>query len=155
MRLQANITLDNYGEIFTSLSGAVRGAATSEQEQTPNNLAMVAATFEQSAALINEMTIVPNTVSSVSRIIMIAHYVIMANFHSSLLPSLQTVRSLVDILEGLQQWDEEVLQANASKLAVECFNNHCLKSAHLLGHKVINILFSVIFSCSLQCCAFL
>ena len=67
MRLQANITLDNYGEIFTSLSGAVRGAATSEQEQTPNNLAMVAATFEQSAALINEMTIVPNTVSSLAR----------------------------------------------------------------------------------------
>ena len=63
--LQANITLDNYGEVLTSLSGAVRGAAINEQIQSTNNLAMVASAFEQSAALINEMTVVPNTVSSV------------------------------------------------------------------------------------------
>ena len=153
--LQANITLDNYGEVLTSLSGAVRGAAINEQIQNTNNLAMVAAAFQRSASLINEMTIVPNTVSSLARIIMIAHYVTMAYFHSSLLPSLQTVRSLVGILEGLQQWNEEVLQANASKLAIECLNNHSLKSAHLLGHQVINHLLSAIFSCSLQYCAFL
>ena len=66
MRLQANVTLDNYGEVLTSLSGAVRGAATNEQIQNTNNLAMVAATFERSAALINEMTVIQNTVSSVS-----------------------------------------------------------------------------------------
>ena len=69
--LQANITLDNYGEVLTSLSGAVRGAAINEQIQNTNDLAKVAATFERSAALINEMTIVPNTVSSVSRIIIL------------------------------------------------------------------------------------
>ena len=63
--LQANITLDNYGEILTSLSGAVRGAAINERIQNTNDLARVASAFEQSAALINEMTVVPNTVSSV------------------------------------------------------------------------------------------
>ena len=60
---QDNITLDNYEEVLTILSGAVRGAAINEQEQTTNNLAMVAAAFAKSAALINEMTIIPNTVS--------------------------------------------------------------------------------------------
>ena len=60
---QDNITLDNYDEVLTILSGAVRGAAINEQEQTTNNLAMVAAAFAKSAALINEMTIIPNTVS--------------------------------------------------------------------------------------------
>ena len=104
----------------------MRGAAINEQIQNTNNLAMVAATFERSATLINEMTAVPTTVSSLARIIMIAHYVTMANFHSSLLPSLQTVRSLVGILEGLQQWDEEVLKANVSKLVVltPALSNH-------------------------------
>ena len=66
LHLQANVTLDNYEEVLTSLSGAVRGAAINEQEQSTNNLAIVAATFERSAALINEMTIVPNTVSLVT-----------------------------------------------------------------------------------------
>ena len=60
---QDNITHDNYDEVLTILSGAVRGAAINEQEQTTNNLAMVAAAFAKSAALINEMTIIPNTVS--------------------------------------------------------------------------------------------
>ena len=63
IQLQANITLDNYGEVLASLSGAVRGAAINEQEQTTDNLAMVAAAFARSAALVNEMTIIPNTVS--------------------------------------------------------------------------------------------
>ena len=66
LHLQANVTLDNYEEVLTSLSGAVRGAAINEQEQSTNNLAIVAATFERSAALINETTIVPNTVSLVA-----------------------------------------------------------------------------------------
>ena len=66
LHLQNNVTLDNYEEVLTSLSGAVRGAAINEQVQSTNNLAIVAATFERSAALINEMTIVPNTVSSVT-----------------------------------------------------------------------------------------
>ena len=61
--LQANITLDNYGEVLTSLSGAVRGAAINEQIQNTNNLAMVAAVFQRSAALINERTIITNAVS--------------------------------------------------------------------------------------------
>ena len=60
---QDNITLGNYEEVLTSLSGAVRRAAINEQEQTTNNLAMVAAVFARSAALINEMNIIPSTVS--------------------------------------------------------------------------------------------
>ena len=64
--LQANITLDNYGEVLTSLSGAVRGAAINEQIQNTNNLAMVAAAFQRSAALINERTIITNAVSSLT-----------------------------------------------------------------------------------------
>ena len=63
IQLQANITLDNYEGVLTSLSGAVRDAAINEQEQTTDNLAMVAAAFARSAALVNEMTIIPNTVS--------------------------------------------------------------------------------------------
>ena len=60
--LQANITLDNYGEVLTSLSGAVRGGAINEQIQNTNNLAMVAAAFQRSAALINKGTIITNAV---------------------------------------------------------------------------------------------
>ena len=60
---QDSITLGNYEEVLTRLSGAVRGAAINEQEQTTNNLAMAAAAFARSAALINEMTTIPNTVS--------------------------------------------------------------------------------------------
>ena len=61
--LQANITVDNYGEVLPSLSGAVRGADINEQIQNTNNLAMVAAVFQRSAALINERTIITNAVS--------------------------------------------------------------------------------------------
>ena len=64
--IQDSITLYNYIQVLSTISGAVRGAATNERIQTTNNLAMVAATFERSAALINEMTAVPNTVSSVT-----------------------------------------------------------------------------------------
>ena len=64
LHLQANVTLDNYEEVLTSISGAVRGAAINEQEQTTSNLAIVAATFERTAALTNENTSIPNTVSS-------------------------------------------------------------------------------------------
>ena len=61
--VQDNITLGNYEEVLTNISGAVRGAAINEQEQTTSNLAMVTAAFARSAALVNEMTIIPNTVS--------------------------------------------------------------------------------------------
>ena len=60
---QDNITLGSYEEVLTILSGAVRRAAINEQEQTTNNLAVVAAAFARSEALMNEMTIIPNTVS--------------------------------------------------------------------------------------------
>ena len=61
--IQGTITLDNYNQVLSNVSGAVRGAATSEQEQTTNNLTVVAAAFERSAALANE-SVIPNTVSS-------------------------------------------------------------------------------------------
>ena len=61
--LQDNITLDNFDEIVMNLSGAVRGAAMNEQEQTTSNLAMVTAAFARSAQLTNEMTVIQNTVS--------------------------------------------------------------------------------------------
>ena len=63
--MQDKITLENFEEVLTSLSGAVRGAAINEQEQTPSNLTVVAAAFSRSAAqLVGERTIIPNTVSS-------------------------------------------------------------------------------------------
>ena len=60
--IQGTITLDNYNQVLSNVSGAVRGAATSEQEQTTSNLTVVAAAFERSAALANE-SVIPNTVS--------------------------------------------------------------------------------------------
>ena len=60
---QDNITLDNYEEVITNVSGAVRGAITNEQEQTTTNLAMVTAAIARSASLISEMTVIPTTVS--------------------------------------------------------------------------------------------
>ena len=63
--MQDNITLDNYEEVLTNVSGAVRGAATSEMEQTASNLTVVAAAFARSEAqLVGERAIIPNTVSS-------------------------------------------------------------------------------------------
>ena len=62
--LQDNITLDNFDEILMNLSGAVRGAAMNEEEQTTSNLAMVTAAFARSAQLTNEMTVIQNAVSS-------------------------------------------------------------------------------------------
>ena len=60
--LQDNITLDNFDEVLMNLSGAVRGAAMNEQEQTTSNLAMVTAAFARSAQLVNEMIVIQNTV---------------------------------------------------------------------------------------------
>ena len=60
--LQDNITLDNFDEVLMNLSGAVRGAAMNEQEQTTSNLAMVTAGLERSAQLVNEMIVIQNTV---------------------------------------------------------------------------------------------
>ena len=63
--MQDNITLNNYEEVLTNVSGAVRGAATSEMEQTASNLTVVAAAFARSAAqLVGERAIIPSTVSS-------------------------------------------------------------------------------------------
>ena len=65
LHMQANITLNNYEEVLTNVSGAVRGAATSEMEQTTGNLTVVAAAFARSAAqLVGETAIIPSTVSS-------------------------------------------------------------------------------------------
>ena len=65
LHMQANITLNNYEEVLTNVSGAVRGAATNEMEQTASNLTVVAAAFARSAAqLVGEMSTIPNTVSS-------------------------------------------------------------------------------------------
>ena len=61
--MQDNITVDNYDQTITAVSGAVRGAATSEQEQTTGNLATVADVFARSAALVNNNTIVREEVS--------------------------------------------------------------------------------------------
>ena len=61
---QDNITVDNYEELITAVSGAVRGAATSEQEQTTDNRATVADIFARSAALVSNNTIIREEVSS-------------------------------------------------------------------------------------------
>ena len=63
VHLQDNITLDNFEEVLQHLSGAVKGVAISEQLHTRSNLAVVAATFSRSVALISEGTIISNEVS--------------------------------------------------------------------------------------------
>ena len=60
---QNSITTDNYNEATVAISTAVREAVTSEQEQTPDNLAIVAAVFMKSAAFINEQMSIEQTVS--------------------------------------------------------------------------------------------
>ena len=57
---QSNIALE---EVLTDLRRTVTNATTNEQEQTIGNLAMVAAAFERLAQLIDEGTVIPNTVS--------------------------------------------------------------------------------------------
>jgi len=57
---QSNIALE---EVLTDLRRIVTNAATNEHEQTIGNLATVAATFERLAQLIDEGTVIPNTVS--------------------------------------------------------------------------------------------
>ena len=59
-----DITVDNYDEAIIAVSGAARGAAVNEQEQTTDNLAIVTAIFERSAALITNNTIIREAVSS-------------------------------------------------------------------------------------------
>ena len=58
--LQSNIALE---EVLTDLRRIVTNAPTNQQEQTIGNLAMVAAAFERFAQLIDEGTVIPNTVS--------------------------------------------------------------------------------------------
>ena len=57
---QSTIALE---EVLTDLRRTVTNATTNEQEQTIGNLAMVAAAFERLAQLIDEGTVIPNTVS--------------------------------------------------------------------------------------------
>ena len=57
---QSNIALE---EVLTDLRRTVTDAATNEHEQTMSSLAMVAAAFERFAQLIDEGTVIPNTVS--------------------------------------------------------------------------------------------
>ena len=61
---QDDITLDNYDEVLKSLSGAVRGAAICGSKQTTSNLAITAAVFARSAALINTPNIIGDGVRS-------------------------------------------------------------------------------------------
>ena len=60
---QNKITTDNYDEAIVAISTAVREAVTSEQEQTADNLAIVAAVLMKSAAFINDQTSIEWTVS--------------------------------------------------------------------------------------------
>ena len=63
--MQDDITLDNFNEVLTTLSGAVRGAATTRSEQTTSNLAITAAVFMRTAELIiGTTTIIQDEVCS-------------------------------------------------------------------------------------------
>ena len=63
VHLQDIITPNNFEEVLQNLSGVVRVVAINEQLQTRSNLAVVAATFLRSVALISERTIISNAVS--------------------------------------------------------------------------------------------
>ena len=67
--MQDNITLDNFDEVLTSLSGAVRGAATNVSEQTTNNLAITSAVFMRIAELISTTTIIQDEVYILSYLV--------------------------------------------------------------------------------------
>lgn len=108
--MQADITLDNIDETVTSLSGAVRGAATSRSEQTTSNLAITAAVFMRVAELINTATIIQDEVYILSCLVCNNGF----NF-SSPCPLIQTAQDLVSILGSLQEWNTDVLRTNASK----------------------------------------
>ena len=64
-------TADNNDEAISEVSTAVREAVTNKQEQTPDNLAVVAAVFMRSAAVINDQTSIERTVSSCSYVIFV------------------------------------------------------------------------------------
>ena len=55
-----NITLGNYNEVITDVSGTVRGTACNVQEQTTVNLAIVTDIFARSAMLVTNDTIITN-----------------------------------------------------------------------------------------------
>lgn len=61
---QNNITADNYNTAIMAVSIAVREAVKNEQEQTPENLAIVAAVFMTSAAIINNQISIEQSVRS-------------------------------------------------------------------------------------------
>ena len=54
----AGITLDNFDEVLTSLSGTVRRAAANESQQTTSNLANTAAILARIAELISTNTVI-------------------------------------------------------------------------------------------------
>jgi len=84
--MQDNITLDNFDEVLTSLSGAVRGAATNVSEQTTNNLAITSAVFMRIAELINTTTIIQDEVY----IFYLTWFVTMVSISLLLIPSVST-----------------------------------------------------------------
>ena len=57
-KVTQDITADNYDETITALNAAVRRAASNEQEQTADNLAIVADIFARSAAFVTNNTII-------------------------------------------------------------------------------------------------
>ena len=61
---QNNITADNYNAAIMAVSIAVREAVNNEQKQTPENLAIVAAVFITSAAIVNNQISVEQAVCS-------------------------------------------------------------------------------------------
>ena len=64
--IQDDITLDNYDVVLKSLSGAVRGAAICESEQTRRNLAIVADVFARIAAFTDNTIIIEDGVRSLA-----------------------------------------------------------------------------------------
>ena len=114
--VQDDITLENFDKVLTSLSGAVRGAALSESEQTSSNLGITSAVFTKSATLINPTVIIEDGVGPLLAILLVStcSYITIASINPSP-TSLQAAQDQVGILGGLQQWKENVLQANASK----------------------------------------
>ena len=92
----------------------MRGAALSESEQTASNLGITSAVFTKSATLINPTVIIEDGVGPPCAILLVSSYITIASINPSP-TSLQAAQDQVGILGGLQQWKENVLQANASK----------------------------------------
>ena len=70
--VQDDITLENFDKVLTGLSGAVRGAALSESEQTSSNLAITSAVFTKSATLINPTIVIEDGVCLLHGILLVS-----------------------------------------------------------------------------------